>query len=194
MAGGALRLALLAALCLRGWGQPDATCQRVRAAFQLLQPGAKGVPESPVAGADLQVCVPKGSTCCSRKMEEKYQATARLTMEQLLQSASIELKFLIIQNAAVFQDYLNNLSGNYICDHVDQILPQAKSKQLIDILRKLHAIQQQRELAKVKRVIEKGPCHFEAFRGRSKTSARVLCVRVARRLYVRQSRFETNAK
>uniref|UniRef100_A0A8C4YHL5 Glypican-3 n=1 Tax=Gopherus evgoodei TaxID=1825980 RepID=A0A8C4YHL5_9SAUR len=45
MAGGALRLVLLAALCLRGWGQPDATCQRVRAAFQLLQPGAKGVPE-----------------------------------------------------------------------------------------------------------------------------------------------------
>ncbi|XP_048719211.1 glypican-3 isoform X2 [Caretta caretta] len=104
MAGGALRLALLAALCLRGWGHPDATCQRVRAAFQLLQPGAKGVPESPVAGADLQVCVPKGSTCCSRKMEEKYQATARLTMEQLLQSASMELKFLIIQNAAVFQE------------------------------------------------------------------------------------------
>uniref|UniRef100_A0A8C4YJD6 Glypican-3 n=1 Tax=Gopherus evgoodei TaxID=1825980 RepID=A0A8C4YJD6_9SAUR len=56
------------------------------------------------AGADLQVCVPKGSTCCSRKMEEKYQATARLTMEQLLQSASLELKFLIIQNAAVFQE------------------------------------------------------------------------------------------
>lgn len=36
-------------------------------------------------------------------MEEKYQATARLNMEQLLQSASMELKFLVIQNAAVFQ-------------------------------------------------------------------------------------------
>lgn len=36
-------------------------------------------------------------------MEEKYQATARLNMEQLLQSASVELKFLVIQNAAVFQ-------------------------------------------------------------------------------------------
>uniref|UniRef100_A0A8C8SKW1 Glypican-3 n=1 Tax=Pelusios castaneus TaxID=367368 RepID=A0A8C8SKW1_9SAUR len=45
--GGALRLALLAALCLRGWGQPAAACQRVRAAFQRLQPGAKWVPESP---------------------------------------------------------------------------------------------------------------------------------------------------
>lgn len=54
-------------------------------------------------GTDLQVCIPKGSTCCSRKMEEKYQAAARLNMEQLLQSASMELKFLVIQNAAVFQ-------------------------------------------------------------------------------------------
>ncbi|XP_067404122.1 glypican-3 [Emydura macquarii macquarii] len=105
--GGALRLALLAAgaLCLRGgWGQPDPPCQRVRAAFQRLQPGAKGLPESPLPGADLQVCVPKGPTCCSRKMEEKYQATARLTMEQLLQSASMELKFLVLQNAALFQE------------------------------------------------------------------------------------------
>jgi len=56
-----------------------------------------------VSGSDLQVCLPKGPTCCSRKMEEKYQLTARLNMEQLLQSASMELKFLIIQNAAVFQ-------------------------------------------------------------------------------------------
>lgn len=54
-------------------------------------------------GSDLQVCIPKGSTCCSRKMEEKYQAAARLNMEQLLQSASMELKFLVIQNAAIFQ-------------------------------------------------------------------------------------------
>lgn len=56
-----------------------------------------------VSGSDLQVCLPKGPTCCSRKMEEKYQLTARLNIEQLLQSASMELKFLIIQNAAVFQ-------------------------------------------------------------------------------------------
>uniref|UniRef100_A0A8C2UJN3 Glypican-3 n=1 Tax=Chinchilla lanigera TaxID=34839 RepID=A0A8C2UJN3_CHILA len=83
---------------------PDATCHQVRSFFQRLQPGLKWVPETPVAGSDLQVCLPKGPTCCSRKMEEKYQLTARLNMEQLLQSASMELKFLIIQNAAVFQE------------------------------------------------------------------------------------------
>ncbi|RMC08157.1 hypothetical protein DUI87_15191 [Hirundo rustica rustica] len=102
-----LVLPLLAAALLgaAGAAQPagEAACRPVRAAFQALQPGAKWVPESPVPGTDLQVCVPKGSTCCSRKMEEKYQATARLNMEQLLQSASMELKFLVIQNAAVFQ-------------------------------------------------------------------------------------------
>ncbi|NXW76801.1 GPC3 protein, partial [Hirundo rustica] len=103
-----LVLPLLAAALLgaAGAAQPagEAACRPVRAAFQALQPGAKWVPESPVPGTDLQVCVPKGSTCCSRKMEEKYQATARLNMEQLLQSASMELKFLVIQNAAVFQE------------------------------------------------------------------------------------------
>ncbi|KAJ6653792.1 hypothetical protein lerEdw1_008722 [Lerista edwardsae] len=179
MSGGraALRLcALLAAAsaALRSV-QAEPTCQRVRLAFQALQPGARGVPESPAAGecwderqveaalgmacsgvvvvvvsgreplpawawelfplsksgvvwcgngipaghlspaflvlgqscqlirSDLQVCLPKGPTCCSRKMEEKYQVLARSNMEQLLQSASMELKFLIIQNTAVFQ-------------------------------------------------------------------------------------------
>ncbi|XP_042749151.1 glypican-3-like, partial [Lagopus leucura] len=98
----ALSLLLLAA---SGFAQPagEAACRPVRTAFQVLQPGAKWVPENPVPGLDLQVCIPKGSTCCSRRMEEKYQVAARQNMEQLLQSASMELKFLVIQNAAVFQ-------------------------------------------------------------------------------------------
>ncbi|XP_068008310.1 glypican-3-like [Melanerpes formicivorus] len=104
--GGALLLLLAALLGAPGGAQPagEAACRPVRAAFQVLQPGAKWVPESPVPGSDLQVCIPKGSTCCSRKMEEKYQATARLNLEQLLQATSMELKFLVIQNAAVFQE------------------------------------------------------------------------------------------
>uniref|UniRef100_A0A8I5KYY0 Glypican-3 n=1 Tax=Homo sapiens TaxID=9606 RepID=A0A8I5KYY0_HUMAN len=103
-----LVVAMLLSLDFPGQAQPpppppDATCHQVRSFFQRLQPGLKWVPETPVPGSDLQVCLPKGPTCCSRKMEEKYQLTARLNMEQLLQSASMELKFLIIQNAAVFQ-------------------------------------------------------------------------------------------
>ncbi|XP_010175031.1 glypican-3, partial [Antrostomus carolinensis] len=82
--------------------------------------------------SDLQVCIPKGSTCCSRKMEEKYQATARLNMEQLLQSASMELKFLVIQNAAVFQEafeivvrHARNFTNSMFRTHYPSMGPRA---------------------------------------------------------------------
>ncbi|OPJ89507.1 glypican-3 [Patagioenas fasciata monilis] len=133
--GGVLLLLLLAALLgAPGSAQPagEAACRSVRAAFQVLQPGAKWVPESPVPGLDLQVCVPKGFTCCSRKMEEKYQATARLNMEQLLQSASMELKFLVIQNAAVFQEafeivvrHARNFTNSMFRTHYQSMGPRA---------------------------------------------------------------------
>ncbi|KAJ8015104.1 hypothetical protein DPEC_G00022670 [Dallia pectoralis] len=55
------------------------------------------------SGADLQVCQPKGLTCCSRRMEERYQLAARQNMESGLQTASAQLKLLIIQNSALFQ-------------------------------------------------------------------------------------------
>lgn len=54
-------------------------------------------------GADLQVCQTKGPTCCSKKMEERYQVAARSNMESGLQVVSAHLKRLIIQNAAIFQ-------------------------------------------------------------------------------------------
>ncbi|NWR63121.1 GPC3 protein, partial [Bucorvus abyssinicus] len=132
--GGALLLLLAALLGAPGAAQPvgEAACRPVRAAFQVLQPGAKWVPESPVPGSDLQVCIPKGSTCCSRKMEEKYQATARLNMEQLLQSASMELKFLVIQNAAVFQEafeivvrHARNFTNSMFRTHYQSMGPRA---------------------------------------------------------------------
>uniref|UniRef100_A0A8C5PU34 Glypican-3 n=1 Tax=Leptobrachium leishanense TaxID=445787 RepID=A0A8C5PU34_9ANUR len=97
------------ALLLMTWGCVGATkghlnCKEVRASFHTLQPGVRWVPESPVSGSDLQVCVTKTSTCCSKKMEERYQIASRTNMEQLLQSVSARLKFLIIQNAAIFQE------------------------------------------------------------------------------------------
>ncbi|KAG5843621.1 hypothetical protein ANANG_G00152880 [Anguilla anguilla] len=80
------------------------SCHEVRSSFQLLHPGVKWAPESPVSGVDLQVCQPKGLTCCSRKMEERYQVVARQNMESSLQASSARLKLLIIQNAALFQE------------------------------------------------------------------------------------------
>ncbi|XP_035505641.2 glypican-3 [Scophthalmus maximus] len=79
-------------------------CQEVRTVFQSLHPGSKWVPESPVSGSDLQVCQTKGPTCCSKKMEERYQVAARSNMESGLQVVSAQLKRLIIQNAAIFQE------------------------------------------------------------------------------------------
>ncbi|KTG40478.1 hypothetical protein cypCar_00006192, partial [Cyprinus carpio] len=63
------------------------------------QPSATSTP----SGSDLQVCQPKGLTCCSRKMEERYLLIAKQNMESSLQATSAQLKVLIIQNAALFQ-------------------------------------------------------------------------------------------
>ncbi|KAM9835617.1 glypican-3 [Syngnathus typhle] len=79
-------------------------CQEVRAVFQTLHPGSKWVPETAVSGADLQVCQTKGPACCSKKMEERYQFAARSNMESGLQVVSAQLKRIIIQNAAIFQE------------------------------------------------------------------------------------------
>ncbi|ROJ29407.1 Glypican-3 [Anabarilius grahami] len=65
---------------------------------------ASNVTEMPVLiGSDLQVCQPKGLTCCSRKMEERYLLIAKQNMESSLLATSAQLKVLIIQNAALFQ-------------------------------------------------------------------------------------------
>uniref|UniRef100_A0A671X0W9 Glypican-3 n=1 Tax=Sparus aurata TaxID=8175 RepID=A0A671X0W9_SPAAU len=85
-------------------GQTVPNCQEVRTVFHSLHPGSKWVPENPVSGADLQVCQTKGPTCCSKKMEERYQVAARSNMESGLQVVSAQLKRLIIGNAAIFQE------------------------------------------------------------------------------------------
>ncbi|KAL0973909.1 hypothetical protein UPYG_G00212830 [Umbra pygmaea] len=109
MAGFPLSGALfLCALCLLstlpgGQVSVSPSCHEVRASFQALHPGSKWAPETPVSGADLQVCQSKGMTCCSRRMEERYQVAAKQNMESGLQTASAQLKLLIIQNAALFQ-------------------------------------------------------------------------------------------
>lgn len=55
------------------------------------------------SGPDLQVCVSQNPTCCTRKMEERYQIAARQDLQQVLQTSSSTLKLLISRNAAAFQ-------------------------------------------------------------------------------------------
>ncbi|KAL1288240.1 GPC5 [Ovibos moschatus] len=86
------------------------SCEEVRKLFQgrLVGP-VKGLPDSPRAGPDLQVCTAKKLTCCTKKMEERYQFVARQDMQQVLQTSSSTLKFLISRNAAAFQETLETL-------------------------------------------------------------------------------------
>ncbi|XP_049708870.1 glypican-5 [Elephas maximus indicus] len=86
------------------------SCQEVRKLFQWRHLGAvKGLPDSPRAGPDLQVCVSRNPTCCTKKMEERYQIAARQDTQQVLQTSSSTLKFLISRNAAAFQETLETL-------------------------------------------------------------------------------------
>ncbi|XP_058714531.1 glypican-5 isoform X1 [Poecile atricapillus] len=107
---------LLLAAASQG-AEPPPSCEAVRKVFQLRRLGPLGgVPESPRAGVDLQVCTSKNPTCCTKRMEERYQTAAKQDMQQVLQTSSATLKFLISHNAAAFQEtfeMLIRLAENY---------------------------------------------------------------------------------
>lgn len=52
--GAALRLCALLSVAVLLGVRAESACQRVRAAFQAVQPGAKWMPESPGAGEELE--------------------------------------------------------------------------------------------------------------------------------------------
>uniref|UniRef100_A0A7N6A393 Glypican 5a n=1 Tax=Anabas testudineus TaxID=64144 RepID=A0A7N6A393_ANATE len=86
------------------FGSPN-RCDEVRKVFQLRQIGPHQLlPLSPRPGSDLQVCTSKNLTCCNKKMEEKYQVAARRDIQNLIQTSSHSLKFLISHNVAAFQE------------------------------------------------------------------------------------------
>ncbi|XP_074471138.1 glypican-5a isoform X1 [Sebastes fasciatus] len=94
----------LACCCGFGFGSSN-KCDEVRKVFQLRQIGPNQLlPLSPRPGSDLQVCMSKNLTCCTKKMEEKYQVAARRDIQNLLQTSSSSLKFLISRNVAAFQE------------------------------------------------------------------------------------------
>ncbi|XP_034536533.1 glypican-5a isoform X1 [Notolabrus celidotus] len=87
-----------------GFGSSN-KCDEVRKVFQLRQIGpSQLLPLSPRPGSDLQVCMSKNLSCCTKKMEEKYQVAARRDIQNLLQTSSSSLKFLISRNVAAFQE------------------------------------------------------------------------------------------
>ncbi|XP_072434004.1 glypican-5a [Chiloscyllium punctatum] len=105
-----IRAAVLLLLLLGSSDGTEPDCQEVKKVFQRRQIGpSRWLPESPRPGSDLQVCTSKDLTCCTRKMEERYQAAARLDIQNLLQTSSSTLKFLISRNAATFQESFQNI-------------------------------------------------------------------------------------
>ncbi|XP_073698795.1 glypican-5-like [Garra rufa] len=85
-------------------------CDEVRKVFQLKEIGpVKSIPDTPRTGSDLQVCLSKNQTCCTKKMEERYQVAARRDIENLIQISSYSLKFLISRNVAAFQETVDSL-------------------------------------------------------------------------------------
>ncbi|XP_053315513.1 glypican-5-like isoform X2 [Spea bombifrons] len=81
------------------------SCHEVRAAFQLQQVGrARLVPEVPLEESDLQICQNKASTCCTRKMEESYQAAVKRELTHNIQALNFELKYMIVAHMSAFQE------------------------------------------------------------------------------------------
>ncbi|XP_046754681.1 glypican-5 isoform X6 [Gallus gallus] len=101
---GLLRLWLLAAAAGLAAGRAP-SCHEVRTAFQLRQIGPlKLVPDVPTAEADLQICQDRAPTCCTKKMEESYQAAVRRERTQSIQALNFELKYMIVGHTTAFQE------------------------------------------------------------------------------------------
>ncbi|XP_078258456.1 glypican-5a isoform X2 [Rhinoraja longicauda] len=99
-------------LCLLGVTlESRLNCDEVKKVFQLRQIGhpSKWLPETPRPGSRVQVCTLTNTTCCTRKMEERYQSAAHQDIQKLLQMSSSTLKTLISQNAAAFQETFQNI-------------------------------------------------------------------------------------
>uniref|UniRef100_A0A8V0ZSE7 Glypican 2 n=1 Tax=Gallus gallus TaxID=9031 RepID=A0A8V0ZSE7_CHICK len=56
------------------------------------------------AEADLQICQDRAPTCCTKKMEESYQAAVRRERTQSIQALNFELKYMIVGHTTAFQE------------------------------------------------------------------------------------------
>ncbi|XP_068001519.1 glypican-5-like isoform X2 [Melanerpes formicivorus] len=111
---GILGLWLLAAaaagLCGGAAAGKSPSCHEVRTAFQLRQIGPlKLVPDVPTTESDLQICQHRAPTCCTRKMEESYQAAVRRERTQSIQTLNFELKYMIVGHITAFQEAFESL-------------------------------------------------------------------------------------
>ncbi|KAJ7324926.1 hypothetical protein JRQ81_017946 [Phrynocephalus forsythii] len=101
---GLLLLATAAGLCSGVWGVKNPSCHEVRTAFQIRQIGPlKLVPDVPTTDSTLQICQQRAPTCCTKKMEESYQAAVRRERMESIQTLNFELKYMIVGHITAFQ-------------------------------------------------------------------------------------------
>ncbi|XP_028929772.1 glypican-5-like isoform X2 [Ornithorhynchus anatinus] len=97
------------------------SCHEVRTAFQVRQIGAPHlVPQLPTADSDLQICQQRAPTCCTKKMEESYQAAVRRERIQSIQSLNFELKYMIAVHITAFQEAFESLI-QYAANHTSSL-------------------------------------------------------------------------
>ncbi|NWU22520.1 GPC5 protein, partial [Dyaphorophyia castanea] len=58
---------------------------------------------------DLQICQHRAPTCCTKKMEESYQAAVRRERTQSIQALNFELKYMIAGHITAFQEAFESL-------------------------------------------------------------------------------------
>nr|XP_060623920.1 glypican-5-like isoform X1 [Anolis sagrei ordinatus] len=103
---------LVAAAGLNGVsGLKNPSCHEVRTAFQIRQIGPlKLVPDVPTtADSNLQICQQRAPTCCTKKMEESYQAAVRRERMENIQTLNFELKYMIVGHITAFQAAFESL-------------------------------------------------------------------------------------
>ncbi|OXB53826.1 hypothetical protein ASZ78_009722, partial [Callipepla squamata] len=54
--------------------------------------------------SDLQICQDRAPTCCTKKMEESYQAAVRRERMQSIQALNFELKYMVVGYTTAFQE------------------------------------------------------------------------------------------
>lgn len=106
-------------------GAKSPSCHEVRTSFQIRQIGPlKLVPEVPAAESDLQICHLTAPTCCTKKMEEFYQAAVRRELVQSIRSLNFELKFLIVDHITEFQEAFESLV-RFAVNHTNSLFESA---------------------------------------------------------------------
>uniref|UniRef100_A0ABM5G2Y9 Glypican-5-like isoform X1 n=1 Tax=Pogona vitticeps TaxID=103695 RepID=A0ABM5G2Y9_9SAUR len=107
---GLLLLAATAGLCSGVWAVKNPSCHEVRTAFQIRQIGPlKLVPDVPTTDSTLQICQQRAPTCCTKKMEESYQAAVRRERMENIQTLNFELKYMIVGHITAFQAAFESL-------------------------------------------------------------------------------------